>query len=185
MSKKVFLNAGHAIGLDPGCVNNNHDLTEAEICADIAELVEQYLKAVGYDVYSMQSDNLNGGKYNYYYSVVATANRWEPDVFVSIHCNAASYLAQGTETFAFNAYCKGNKLAYCVQRQLINSLDVVDRGVKYANFAVLREVECPSILVETAFLTNEHDAQILMNKKDEIARAIARGITDYFEVENE
>lgn len=45
--------------------------------------------------------------------------------------------------------------------------------------AVLRETDMPAVLVETAFITNEEDVQLLMNQKDEFARAIARGVTDY------
>ena len=37
----------------------------------------------------------------------------------------------------------------------------------------------PAVLVETAFITNEDDVQLLMYKKDAFARAIARGVTDY------
>lgn len=44
---------------------------------------------------------------------------------------------------------------------------------------MLRETDMPAVLVETAFITNEEDVQLLMNRKDEFARAIARGVTDY------
>jgi N-acetylmuramoyl-L-alanine amidase len=37
----------------------------------------------------------------------------------------------------------------------------------------------PEILVETAFIDNEEDVQLLINNKDDFARAIARGVTDY------
>jgi len=37
----------------------------------------------------------------------------------------------------------------------------------------------PAILVETAFIDNEEDAELLRNRQDAFARAIARGVTDY------
>ena len=40
--------------------------------------------------------------------------------------------------------------------------------------------DMPGVLVETAFITNNYDAELLVNSEDEFARAIARGITDYF-----
>ena len=179
---KVFINPGHALGLDPGAVNREYDIDEAEVVADIGELVENYLKEVGHEVMTLQSDNLVGeGSYNKYYSVVETANRWDPDVFVSIHCNSAvNKEAQGAETYAYSAYSVGNTLANCIQKQLVTSLDLVDRGVKYSSeFAVLRKTSMPAVLVETAFISNEHDVKLLMEEVDEFARAIARGITDY------
>ena len=71
-------------------------------------------------------------------------------------------------------------LAECIQNQIVQSLSTVDRGVKERpGLAVLRETDMPAVLVETAFITNEEDVQLLMNQKDGFARAIARGVTDY------
>lgn len=179
----VFLNPGHAPGLDPGAVNKEYNVNEAEIVEDICDLVEHYLKEAGCQVKNMQSDNLNGGKnYSEYYSVVATANRLNPDIFVSVHCNSAeNKMAQGAEVWAYSPYSKGNRLAQCIQKQLVDNLDLVDRGVRYkTEWAVLKEVACPSCLVETAFISNDHDVKLLIEEVDEFARAIARGITDYF-----
>jgi N-acetylmuramoyl-L-alanine amidase len=39
----------------------------------------------------------------------------------------------------------------------------------------------PAVLVETAFIDNDIDALLLMNHQQEIAAAIARGITDYWQ----
>ena len=67
-----------------------------------------------------------------------------------------------------------------IQDQIVQSLGTVDRGVKERpGLAVLRETDMPAVLVETAFITNKDDVQLLMNQKDEFARAIARGVTDY------
>lgn len=189
----VFLNPGHAPGLDPGAVNKKYNVNEAEIVEDICDLVEHYLVEAGCVVKSMQSDNLNGGKnYNKYYSVVATANRLNPHVFVSVHCNSTDKTdpsIRGTETWAYSPQCKGAQLAACIQKQLISSIDTVDRGVRYntdygESWAVLAEVNCPSCLVETAFITSDYDVKLLTEEVDEFARAIARGVTDYLKEVN-
>ena len=44
---------------------------------------------------------------------------------------------------------------------------------------VLKHTDMPAVLVETAFIDNDADAALLVDKEDEFARAIARGITDY------
>ena len=38
----------------------------------------------------------------------------------------------------------------------------------------------PAVLVETAFIDNAADAKLLVEREDDFARAIARGVTDYF-----
>lgn len=54
-------------------------------------------------------------------------------------------------------------------------------GVEQANFAVLRSPDVPSILVETAFISNPEEERRLRTAgyQDELARAIARGVLDY------
>ncbi len=55
------------------------------------------------------------------------------------------------------------------------------RGIKQANFVILRNLQKPSILVEVAFLTNRKDASLIKKSsvKRQIARAIATGIVEY------
>ena len=38
----------------------------------------------------------------------------------------------------------------------------------------------PAVLVETAFIDNAHDANLLREREDDFARAIARGISDFY-----
>ena len=72
------------------------------------------------------------------------------------------------------------KLAECVQNQIVTSLGTVDRGLKdRPNLYVLKHTDMPAILVETAFIDNGEDAELLRDKSTDFAAAIARGITDY------
>jgi N-acetylmuramoyl-L-alanine amidase len=56
------------------------------------------------------------------------------------------------------------------------------RSVKQKAFSVLRTFETPSVLVETGFMSNPHDAKILRSESGRrmIAEAIANGIVSYF-----
>lgn len=56
------------------------------------------------------------------------------------------------------------------------------RSVKQKAFSVLRTFETPSVLVETGFMSNRQDAQILRSEsgRRRIAEAIANGIVSYF-----
>jgi N-acetylmuramoyl-L-alanine amidase len=54
--------------------------------------------------------------------------------------------------------------------------------VEQAGFAVLRAPEIPSVLVETAFISNPQDEQKLRNPQfqAQIADALLEGIVEYF-----
>lgn len=60
-------------------------------------------------------------------------------------------------------------------------LDV--RGVKQAGFAVLKSVEFPSVLVETAFINNPAEARLLRDGafQRRIAKQLAAGVRAYFQ----
>ena len=76
------------------------------------------------------------------------------------------------------------KAARLMLKQLVSSLGTVDRGVKERpDLIVLKRTVMPAVLLEIAFISNDEEAELLVNKQHEIARAIARGITDYFSVE--
>lgn len=166
---KVCVNAGHCPNVDSGAVGKRSQ--EAVVTRDLMKRVSTYLEKAGCEVLQVQKVVLP--------VVCNMSNEWEADIFVSIHCNAANKRARGTETFAYRGSVEGRKLASCIQKQLLDSIDTIDRGVKEAGFYVLKHTNCPAALVEVAFIDNEEDENILLTKKDEIARAIARGVTDY------
>lgn len=57
------------------------------------------------------------------------------------------------------------------------------RQVQYANFAVLRQPDVPSLLVETAYISNPTQEAALRDASYQarLARALAAGIMDYFQ----
>lgn len=176
---KIFINPGHDIDLDPGACANG--IREVDIVLAIGKQLKQIMENIGYPCYLLQSDNLAGENPSRP-NVCATANDSDADVFVSIHCNAATNPnAKGTETLVYaNNGGKASILANCIQKQLVKSINTVDRGIKERpNLAVLRHTNMPAVLVETAFISNEQDAYKLKNMQYTIAAAIARGLTDY------
>lgn len=183
---KVFINPGHDRKYDSGAVNPNSGLREADVAANVAELVVKYLTAAGCECKSMQSDNLaptSTGRSKYAdrqgLTVTETANEWGADVFVSIHCNSFDESAHGTEVECYGGG-EGEKLAQYIQNQIVDSLGTIDRGVKaMPQFLVLKYTDMPAVLVETAFIDNDDDVELLANHQDDFARAIARGVTDY------
>ena len=58
-----------------------------------------------------------------------------------------------------------------------------ERGVKQAGFVVLKSVEFPSVLVETAFINNPVEARLLVSEEfqRQIASQLAAGVRSYLE----
>ncbi len=176
---KVFLNPGHSPGghPDPGAVNEETGLRESDVALAVGKSAASYLNAAGVETELLQSDSL--------YEICETANSSDADIFVSIHCNAAeAEEANGTETWACAGSYRGSVLASCIQNQIVDALGTTDRGVKIATpgvngLYVLTNTDMPAVLIELAFITNPSDEEILAHDQDALARAVARGITDY------
>lgn len=68
-----------------------------------------------------------------------------------------------------------------IQESIIHNCKLYNRGVKQANFYVLRLNYMPAVLVEAAFLTNSADRTKLQDEEflEKIAEAIAEGVQEY------
>lgn len=110
--------------------------------------------------------------------------------FVSIHTNAAKggekdwvKNAHGTETFIHpNATVASRNMATIFQRNLVAGLGTHDRGVKTANFHVLRETKgIPACLLEIDFHTKESVAKELLKQEYrwKVANIIVQSIIEY------
>ena len=75
---------------------------------------------------------------------------------------------------------EGRNFAYYLRRYLRKV--TVFRDIDSANFAVLKTPGIPSVLIETLYLTDKHDAKLLKNDEfiDQFAHSIYNAIVDYF-----
>ncbi|WP_148550648.1 N-acetylmuramoyl-L-alanine amidase [Paraclostridium bifermentans] len=173
--KKVYLDPGHG-GTDSGATGN--EIKEKDIVLAVAKKLEVKLKKCNLDIrMSRTTDDYKTLEYR-----STDANNWGADCFVSIHANSADATsAQGVETYCYKfAY---RPLADKVHEEIIASKTYTkDRGVKEGNFHVVRETNMDACLVELAFISNAEDANLLKNKQDEFATAIAKGICKYLGV---
>lgn len=117
----------------------------------------------------------------------AFENRNTYDYFISFHRNAFKpETARGVETYTYlNASTRSNALAQRIQTSLV-ALGFTDRGVKEANYHVLRETKAPAVLVEIGFIDNTGDNNLFDSKRNEIIKALAKAIlaqvgVDYIE----
>ncbi|SHF33568.1 N-acetylmuramoyl-L-alanine amidase [Caloramator proteoclasticus] len=111
------------------------------------------------------------------------ANRGNFDYFISFHRNA--YIPEktnGVETYVYIiGREKSKELAERIQKALIQ-VGFFNRGIKKANFQVLRETKMPAVLVEVGFIDNSEDNKLFDSKKDEIAKGIAKAILEQLNI---
>lgn len=74
------------------------------------------------------------------------------------------------------------KLAEMVQRGMVKSSVLNDRGVSSAGFLVLHRTVMPSILVELGFISNSKDESVIASKEgqEKLARGIFNGFAEYY-----
>lgn len=192
--RTIILDPGH--GGDDNGTSGSYS-KEKNIALTIARKVASILTASGYKVIMTR----NSDKFVPLESRAGVIARYNGDVFVSIHCNSAKKSIHGYETFVLapqgtsstyskkvvdvyesgNRYDKNNeRLGYEINKALYKT-GQEDRGLKHARFAVLRYATKPAALVETGFLSNTTEENLLNSKayQDKIAKAIATGIIAY------
>lgn len=116
------------------------------------------------------------------------ANSWGADVYVSVHYNAMGFTWSnhigGIETFSYPGSSTGRKIAACLHKQLVKGTKLYDRGLKTANFHVLRETHMPAALVECGFMDVKREADLMKSDayRQECANELYVGLCDYFNV---
>ena len=118
---------------------------------------------------------------------VLMTNNWGANIFISIHADA--FHKQTTSGFSVHVHpaCSpgGLTLADRIHRKLKSQFaDHVNRGIKRSDFFVLRKTQMPAVLVECEFISNPQTRRFLKEPENQIdiARAIARGALEYFEI---
>ena len=109
------------------------------------------------------------------------ANSAGATYFVSFHRNSASTVGRGVEVYYYtglSAQSTAARMAAPVQDALV-ACGFHNRGVKQANFSVLRRTSMPAILVELAFINNEAENAKLDAEFDRIADAIASALLTF------
>lgn len=126
----------------------------------------------------------------------ALANQVQADAFVTFAANAINDPAisgivtyfggpsgyAGGQTRPTGLFAQGDILAQAVQTGVVQTTGAVDRGVQPTAFYVLGYATMPAILVETGFMTNPAEAQLLATARYQqtIAEGIVAGLTRFF-----
>lgn len=197
----IVIDPGHG-GNDPGAENLGIGVNEKTTVLDVAKRMQRKLEVLGYKVTLTRTTDtfLSLG------SRPEAANKLGADLFISLHFNAVdSSKVSGVETYAMTPAMQpssnqanlspsakrvypGNKndpwnilAAYYMQDEMVDQLRAHDRGVKHARFAVLRNLECPGVLIEGGFVTHPLEGRKIATAtyREALADALVAGILRY------
>ena len=116
------------------------------------------------------------------------ANQARGQVLVSLHCNSAkNRLAKGVEIYYTQKTepwraKKSKEMAQMVLSKILAETKAESRGIKDANFVVIKETKMPSILIEMGFLTNEEEQKRLKEPAylEAMMQSVTSGLSAYF-----
>lgn len=175
---KIAIDAGHG-GTELGaigCLNDN----EKDVNLEISKILKEKLETNGANVIMTREDDSFVGLNDR----VEIANKNNAQIFISIHNNAlpdsAAHLkSTGSETYYF--YPQSKELAKDVVESLAKETGFKNNGAKAQSFAVVRNTNCPAILVEVGYIINPEDNAKLIDKdyQNKIAEAILHGLENY------
>lgn len=169
----VIIDAGHG-GHDLGASNSL--VYEKHINLDVARRLEIALRQAGYKVVMTRSND----NFIPLDTRATIANRYRKAIFVSVHFNSSyKNKVSGIETYYRSS--TGRILAQLVQNNLIRAIGSPNRGVKTANFLVLKKTRHPAILIEGGFVSNKTDRSAMMDPRyrQAIVDGVARAIVDF------
>lgn len=180
----ILLDPGHG-GKDPGALGYKGAVEECDINLAVAYYTKQALEQKGATVYSTRGGDttleIEDRK--------AIARSLKPDYFVSIHSNGSENTSSiGTATYYYKPFSK--KLASNIYSEMLSVFkgylysgqaslyDSISDGAPYYPFSVTRLDECPSVLIETGYVTNNDECYKLIQPQNQqlLGEAIARGI---------
>lgn len=178
---KIMLDAGHGFST-PG-KRSPDGLKEYEFNRKVAhyakELLETYQDVIVFFAHSDDRDvPLN--------ERTDAANKLNVQAYVSIHANAYGNTwndARGIETYVYKTNPKeACELAQKIQTNLVSFTGLRNRGVKTADFHVLRETKMTAVLTECGFMTNRDESQFMHteNFQRKCAEAIVNGLATQY-----
>ena len=172
----VVIDAGHG-GHDEGMTVNG--FTEKEIVASIAKKIKANNSNKNVVIHlTRTNDNFLSLQ-----DRATLINELKPDLVLSLHVNGNENTnALGVEFYISPKnimYENSKKIAEDLSSRFVNNHNLNSRGVKDANFTILKNTEYPAITVELGFLSNENDRKYLTDadQQEKIAATILEMIS--------
>jgi len=189
----IVIDPGHG-GIDGG--TNKDGILEKDINLSIAKKLKDILEKAGYKVIMTREEDISleqlsdkgGSRHQRDLNArVDIINNSNAQLFVSIHvnCNMKRPATDGSIVFYSDKYEQNKILAYNIQRALndmiINGKKRTIHDPQQGKYFILNNAQIPGVIVETAFISNPVERQLLLKEEfqRQIAEKIAQGIIDY------
>lgn len=184
---KIIFDAGHGgFGITPGKRSpaNEYEWTFNDKVVDAAMLFLSKYQ----NVQMLRVDD-SSGKVDIPLSVRTNkANNWNGDVYISCHHNALTGVwgnHGGVETFTYDhpqASKESVDIAKAIHPHVVKAMGIANRGIKKANYHVIRETKMPAVLIEGGFMDSRIDIKAMRDDKRLKAQgeAVAKGLVEYF-----
>ena len=185
----VVLDAGHG-GDDPGKIGAGGS-REKDINLQIVKRLQVYLEANDIQVVltrdgdsGLCEDDTDHKKVRDMKKRIEIIEQAHPTLAVSIHQNSyPDGAVHGAQVFYYKDSFKGQRLAECLQEELVSTLDPANhRKCKDNNtYYLLKNTGVPMVIAECGFLSNAKEEQLLGTEeyRDRTAWAVAMGILKY------
>ena len=177
---------GLVVTLDPGHGGSEYGAIgclgtkEKDVNLSIALKTKTLLEKAGAKVFITRTDDSDLGLYER----VKFSQKNNSDIFISIHSNAlpdslAETYRSGTSTYYF--YPQAAPLARALITSMTKELETANDKVRQESFAVIRNHESASVLVEVGYMINPEDNSKLVNPEfqQKAALSILHGIERY------
>lgn len=180
----IVIDPGHG-GSDPGCVNRTLGTREADVTLAISKHLASILREQGWNVILTRETDRDvtyaGSPDRMELEARAdVANNIGADLFMSVHCNASvSSSSYGSSIHWWKA--EDYAFAQALEPVLGTAIGLGQKGLIRDRFVVLRHSQMPSVLVETAFLSNPSEGAKLSDPAFQkvIAQQLAGGLASY------
>src|SRR5690625_128457 len=182
MSKVVAIDAGHGMGTAGKRTPDGE--REWSFNSVVAQSIIDNLKSYK-GVKTVRLDDPTGKRDVPLRERTNKANGAKADILISCHHNANTGKWgnwTGTETYHYPNSTKGRQLAQKIHPHVVKAYGLRDRGIKSANFHMLRESRMPAVLIEGGFMDSTIDIKKLRDKKvlKQAGKNIADAIARYF-----
>ena len=167
----IVIDAGHG-GANPGATYIGRRESDDALALVLA--VGEILENNGVEVVYTRTADV----YESPYQKAMEGNESGADYFGSIHRNSSPYPNQysGVESLVYSRYGAAAALAANINEQL-EQVGFLNLGVnERPNLVVLNRTQMPAVLVEVGFINTDADNQLLDERFEETAQAIADGI---------
>lgn len=189
----IAIDPGHG-GFDGGAVSMDGKVIEKDVTLPISLYLRDFLQQSGAFVIMTREEDkdlaapgahrMGRRKSEDIRNRVRLVNEHAPDFLISIHLNAIpSPRWYGAQTFYYPGYKESAELAYFIQEEIKRVLANTTREPKTTDDVYLiREVDCPAVLVEVGFLSNSREAAMLRTESYQkaMANAIYQGILRHY-----